>query len=412
MALKRLVVISGVSGLDLSKVLELARSLGAATAKYEDYVEDEFKAPIYHVSELLLVRYGTVVEKFNKAFEKMIKDLEASGSDSAVIAAHMAYYRRNNVVASPIVAHLAQLASKGVEVSIIDYVDDYYHILYRVAKRVASGETPGVAGFQVLDPLGVLNWRSIHHSIVQTLVLFGASLYVYASKHSRTSHERLLSMLLGLEPPSGGKYISAYISHPITIVRKKALEQGEPLDSFKDALEIEEFKEKLEESCEHLVIFSPTTIDELITKPNSDELETRIERSNRWPHTENGLHEYPYPVDLRDEFFDKYLYPVQRTTMNPGYLMQLKASIEASIERRDLGYVSQADLVIAYRPTMYLATHMGVETEIKTAIAIGKPVYSVMPPDERNIAYRLFRFEYPLYSTEELLNLLKCTKGK
>lgn len=408
MALKRFVFLTGVSGLDLGKVLELAEGLGAATAKYEDYVEEEFKAPIYHVSELLLVRYTAIRDKFDKAFEKMISYLEGSGSEAAVIAAHVAYYRRSNVVASPIVAKIAELAMRGAEVTVIDYVDDYYHILYRVAKRIEQGETPGVAGFQVLDPLGVMNWRSTHHSITETLTLFGAKLYTYASKHSRESHERLLAMLIGAEPPSGGAYTTAYISHPITLVRKKAEEQGHPLDKFPDALEIERFKKNLEKQCPSLVLFSPTTIDELITRPGTDELETRIDRANRWPHEENQLHEYPYPVDLASDFFDKLLYPVNQTTRNQGYLSQLRNSIEASIERRDLSYVSQADMVIAYRPTMYLLTHMGVETEIKTAIAMGKPVYSVMPPEERNIAYKLFRFEYPLFSTEELLNILRC----
>jgi len=406
------VFIAGVSGLDLGKVLELAQELGAAVAKYEDYVEEEFKAPIYHVSELLLVRYTAIRERFDKAFDKMMSYLEGSGSETAVVAAHIAYYRRNNVVASPIIARIARLAENGAQVAVVDYMDDYYHILYRVAERIARGETPGVAGFQVLDPLGVLSWRSTHHSITQALTLFGARLYTYASKHSRESHKRLLSMLLGIEPPGGGSYKSAYISHPITLVRKRAEDQGIPLNRFQDALEIEEFKEKLEEQCPSLVIFSPTTIDELITKPGTDELETRIDRDNRWPHGDNGLHEYPYPVDLGSEFFDKYLYPVKQTTRNQGYLSQLKNSIEASIERRDLGYVAQADMVIAYRPTMYLATHMGVETEIKTAIAMGKPVYSVMPPEERNIAYKLFRFEYPLFSVEELLGILRCSPRK
>ncbi len=407
MPLKRVVFLMGISGLDLGKVLELAQGLGAATAKYEDFVEEEFKAPIYHVSELLLVRYSGVRDRFDKAFDKMMEYLEASGKEAAVVAAHAAYYRRNNVVASPVVARIAMLASRGLEVSVIDYVDDYYHVLYRVAKRIERGETPGVAGFQVLDPLGLLYWRSTHHSIAQVLTLFGARLYLYASKHSQESHRRLLAMLIGQESETG-PYRTAYISHPITLVRKKAEEQGEPLDRFPDALEIEEFKKSLEKECPSLVLFSPTTIDELITRPGTEELETRITRENRWPHEENGLHDYPYPVDLGSEFFDKYLYPVKQTTKNPGYLAQLRSSIEASIERRDLGYVSQADMIIAYRPTMYLATHMGVETEIKTAIAMGKPVYSVMPPEERSTAYKLFRFEYPLYSTQELLNILKC----
>ncbi|BES80520.1 hypothetical protein [Pyrodictium abyssi] len=402
-------MITGVSGVELAPLLRLAEELGAATAKYEEFVEEEFKAPIYHVAELLLVDYRRTAERFEKAFRRMLDSL--SGSEAAVVAAHAAYYRRSNIVASPLTGFVHRLAARGeASVAIVDYVDDYYHILYRLADRVARGETPEVAGFQVLDPAGLLYWRSTHHSIAQLAAIHGVEFYVYASKHSREGHQRLLAMLLGMEPDGGGSFHTVYVSHPITRVRARALQEGAALDRYPDALEIEEFKKTLEESCPSLVVFSPTTVDELITDPATGRLKTRIERSERWPHGENGLHEYPYPVDLRDRLFDLHLYPVEDTTGNPGYMSYLQSQIEASIERRDLGYVAQADMIVAYRPTMYGETHMGVETEIKTAVAMAKPVYSVVPREERSIAYRLFRFEYPLSSIDELLSVLRCPR--
>jgi hypothetical protein len=404
---ERLVVLSGTSGTDVSRVLSFAeKELGVATAKFEDYVEDAFRAPIYHVAELLLVSYTAAAEKFRRAYEAMVRNL--SGAREAVIGAHLAYYRRSNVVISPLVESLIRLTSRGAKVAVIDYVDDFYHILYRLAERVTRGRTPEVTGFQVLDPAGLLYWRSTHHSIVQLLSLHGVETVVYASKHSGAGHARLIAKLLGRRTEDGKRYETVYVSHPITRVREKAAKEGVPLSRHPDALDIEEFKKMLEERCPHIVVYSPTTIDELIPGEQGEPLATKITREKRWPHFDNGIHAYPYPVDLASSLFDKTIYPVDRTIGNPGYLEFLKAEIEASIERRDLGYVAQADYIVAYRPTMYGQQHMGVETEIKTAIATAKPVYSIIPPEERSISYTLFRFEYPLSSLDELVNVLHC----
>jgi len=403
---RRLLVISGTSGTNISRVLGfLSSELGVATAKFEDYVEEVFRAPIYHVAELLLVGYRSAAERFEKAFNAMMEDL--SPSDEAVIGAHLVYYRRNNIIVSPVVALLLR-SLKERSIAVIDYVDDYYHVLHRVAERAARGETPEVTGFQVLDPAGLIHWRGSHHSVAQLLQLQGAEVAIYASKHSRTGHARLAAKLLGRKTEEGRSYETVYISHPITKVREKAAKEGVPLSRHPDALDIEGFKKRLEESCSHIVVYSPTTIDELIPGPDGEPLATRIEREARWPHPENGIHEYPYPVDLSSKLFDDTIYPVKRTVGNPGYLEILRSEIEASIERRDLGYVTQADFVVAYRPSMYGTHHMGVETEIKTAIATAKPVYSVVPPEERKVPYTLFRFEYPLASVEELLRVLRC----
>ncbi len=401
-----IVVISGTSGTDISRVLDyVGRELGVATAKFEDYVEAVFRAPIYHVAELLLVGYRQASERFMKAFRDMLAEL--SGSEEAVIGAHLAYYRRSNVIISPFVNILLRLADEK-KIAVIDYVDDYYHILYRVAARVAEGKTPEVTGFQVLDPAGLIYWRSTHHSVTQLLSLHGIETVIYASKHTAAGHARLVAKLLGRKAETGRDYEAVYISHPITKVREKAAKEGVPLNEHPDALDIENFKKLLEEKCSHLIVYSPTTIDELIPGPRGEPLATVIERKNRWPHPENGIHRYPYPVDLASELFDRTIYPVEKTIRNPGYMEFFRAEIEASIERRDLGYVAQADYIVAYRPTMYGQQHMGVETEIKTAIATAKPVYSVVPPSERTIPYTLFRFEYPLAGIDELLRILHC----
>ncbi len=406
MKLKRVVVLTGTSGLDLDRAVKYIGSrLGVPTAKYEDYVEEYMRAPIYHVAELLLADYRTTAERFKKAFEHLLDDLR--DEEEALITAHIVYYRRLNTIVSPFLAFLAELSTNGLKVALVDYIDDYYHVLYRLARRAAERVTPDIASFQPLDPVGLLSWRGVNLSLIHMLSVTTMDTVVFASKHSAESHARLVAMLLGKKAENGKRYESVYVSHPITKVRARAEREGVGLSRYPDAIEIEEFKERLEKSCPNLVVYSPTTIDELIID-SEGKLITKITRDLRWPHRENNIHEYAYPIDLADEIFDRNLYPVKSTIRNEGYLYFLKTQIEASIERRDLSYVSQADYVVAYRPTLYGEQHMGVETEIKTAIAMAKPVFSVIPEEERKIPYTLFRFEYPLRSVEDLLRVLKC----
>jgi len=66
--LRRLVIVSGVSGVELNKILELAmREFRLPVAKLEDYVEEEFHAPIYEAVELLLISRQSSLGRFRKA---------------------------------------------------------------------------------------------------------------------------------------------------------------------------------------------------------------------------------------------------------------------------------------------------------------------------------------------------------
>jgi hypothetical protein len=212
--------------------------------EFEEFVEEEFRAPIYHVAELLLVGYQRASEKFLKAFNAMMDSL--SGHAEAVVGAHLVYYRRSNIIVSPVVGTLLKLLGEK-KIAVVDYVDDYYHVLFRVAERVAEGRTPEVTGFQILDPVGLLHWRSSHHSVTQLLALSGAATAVYASKHTSRGHVRLIAKLLGRKAENGRGYETVYISHPITKVRERALRENTPLSQHPDALDIERFKNILEE---------------------------------------------------------------------------------------------------------------------------------------------------------------------
>ncbi len=405
-SLRRLVVATGVSGVEVSAVLDLAeRVFGVPTVKFEEFVEEEFRAPIYYAVELLLTHYHNWLEKLKKAFQKAMNYLNDSGSEQAIMAMHLTYHRRRLIVPNPALNMLMGL--EGREIHIIHYVDDYYHTLYRIAERARKGETPGVARAQIIDPVGILYWRAADHNFATMASASGIHVWLFANKHSKEMHTRMLAMVLGLEYHGVTRFRSAYVSHPISKVKAKAREEGVDLNSFRDARDIEAFKERLERECKSIIFFSPTAIDELVVDERGL-LKTRIERRDRWPHPE-GIHgDYVYPVDLRDKLFDDYLYPVRDTVENEGYMKVVASLVESQIESRDLTYVSQADMVIAYRPTMYKTIHSGVETEIRVAAAQATPVYAVIPPEDGGPEYTLFRFEYPLHSVDELVKMLNC----
>jgi hypothetical protein len=400
---RRLVIVSGVSGVELGRILDLARrEFRVPVAKLEDYIEDEFHAPIYEAVELLLTSRQASLGRFRRALDSM---LESFRDNKAVVGVHLTYHRRNHIIPNPL---LWGLVASAYEAYVILYIEDYYHALARIAERVLKGRTPGAFSNQPLDPLGYLYWRASDYATAFLLEGLGnVRVMVYGVKHSLEGHRRLLAYALD-EPLGGlGRFKNIYVSHPITKVRARALESNGDLWSFEDCIDIERFKAELESRCGNVIVHSPTTVDELIAG-RGDVLKSVIERRDRWPHPEVTLHEYTYPVDLTDPKFNE-LYNVSKTTASPGYMEALKAAIETQVESRDLAYVNQVDFVVAYRPTLYGTTHTGVEVEVEVAQALSKPVYSIIPEGDRVEAHPLRRYGITLKSEDSLYTLLKCS---
>jgi len=403
---KRVVVLTGVTGVDVGSIADYAkRQFNVETMKFEDFVEEEFKAPIYHAIELLLINKRNAIEKFTKAFNKMVEAIKASNNEIIVVTYHLTYHRRRHIVPNPILSLLGKLP--GLQ-TIIYYVEDYYHALTRLAQRAEKGYTPGVARNQALDPVAILYWRAADQSMLTLLEVEGVNVYIMANKHSREQHTRLLADALGIEYGGVKRFRKVYISHPITKVRVRAMEENIPLPDHPDAREIEEFKEIISRRCRDLILFSPTTIDELIVDAKG-EMKIVIDYTDRWPYPKDTIHkDYIYPVNLADDLFDRLLYPTSETVLNKGYMNVVRNLIQTQIESRDMAYVTQSDFLIAYRPTMYGELHMGVDMEVRTAVAQAKPVYAVIPHEEEPKHYSLFNFWYPLSDIDELFRALRC----
>ncbi|MDM7274516.1 MAG: hypothetical protein P3X22_000085 [Thermoprotei archaeon] len=400
---RRIVVLSGVTGVEVGSLLEVAaREFKVPVLKFEEFLEEAFHAPIYEAVEMLLVSRSTALARFKAALDRMLRDLEAT---KAVVGVHLTYYRRRHIIPNPAIWDLVSAAG---EVQAILYVEDYYHALHRLAERVRRGRTPGAFTGQPLDPLGYLYWRASDFNMASLLEYRGnVRVVVYGLKHTLEGHKRLLAHALG-EPYGGvARFRSAYVSHPITKVRARALEAGEGLWGFQDSVDIEMFKERLEARCRNIIVYSPTTIDELITGAE-EELKTVIEKGDRWPHPSDTPHSYEYPINLASQAFNEILYPVDKTVLNKGYMEALKSAIETQIESRDLAYVNQADIIVAYKPTMYGEQHVGVETEIDMAHALSKTVYSIIPEEKGLPAHPMKRYGLKLGDEDALYSTLKC----
>jgi len=397
------VILAGVTGINIEGLTkEVSREFGVDTVKLEDHVEYEMGSMIFAIVEQLVRKNSIVRDRM----ARLARDLVESTGDPLIVAVHMTYYRRRHIVPNPATS---SLLSSPESTTIINYVEDYYHALERMAERAAQGRTPDVARAQPLDPLGYLYWRGADQSMLDLYKILGAEAYIFGMKHSREMHMRMIAHALKMEYRGVKRFRKAYVSHPITKVRKKSREEGLPIRDYKDAVEIERFKRILEKECTDLIIFSPTTIDEAIYD-DGFRLKTLIRREDRWPHPDDTLHDYNYPIDLSSRKFSDYLYPVEETIKNQGYLALLQEIIESQIESRDYAYVSQSDFIIAYRPTMYGEEHRGVEAEIHTAAGQGKTVYAIVPEHEWRDDQRLFRgLHYPLTDLDKLLKALKCT---
>ncbi len=68
----------------------------------------------------------------------------------------------------------------------------------------------------------------------------------------------------------------------------------------------EAFKRRLRSRCRNLVLFEPTSIDEVLVSETVEPDEYVVTRENRWPHPREHDYEDMYPVDIFDgEAFGK-----------------------------------------------------------------------------------------------------------
>ncbi len=405
---EKVVILSGTSGVGIGDMLNRAMNLygdEAAYAKYEDYVRFTGKFGIYTAASNLLWAPRSALDVFRRAFDAMVADLREKargGARVAFIETHLSYISVHTLIPNPIIGSLIAL---GKETTILYYVDDFYHALYRIAKRIEQTPYLYIAENFVIDPLSYLMWRGLDHSLLIMLRAQYPNLetLMIGMKHPDETHNRVLQYA-GLPTHKGRmRFLLAYISHPISGVRSDyyVLSNRGELSSIADhpfVKNFEAFKRKLRNRCKNLILFEPTTIDEILV-PEGEEIEEYVVTlSNRWPHGRMNEYEEMYPVDIFDRelfgtLYGAVLAPLHKAEVKTKsildyggdvrkfYLNKLLGIIKDHIEVRDYEYVGQSSAIIVYEPiyksivTGSLSPSRGVRKELNRAESQSKAIY-------------------------------------
>ncbi|MCE4624631.1 MAG: hypothetical protein F7C35_02035 [Desulfurococcales archaeon] len=404
----KIVVVSGTSGVGLSYVMDKARTLygdQAAYASYEEYVKEIGKAGIYTAASNLLWTPSSALDVFSRAYNAMVDDLldqKRAGAEIAFIETHLSYISVHSLIPNPI---LHRILSLGREATILYYVDDFYHSLLRMALRIREAPNLHIAEGFIIDPLSYLYWRGLDHSL---LIMLRAQIpnietLLVGAKHPEETHSRILQYAGLPTHKARRRFLLAYMSHPISGVRSDFFElykRGElkSLSEHPFVKRFETFKRKLRRRCSNLILFEPTTVDEIVTPENETTTSYRVTKDNRWPHGREHEYEDLYPVDIFDNERFGPLYGASFATasmlrakttsildygdeVRAYYISRLLAIVKDQIEVRDYEYVAQSSAVFAYEPiyksivTGEANPSRGVRKEINRAESQAKAIY-------------------------------------
>jgi len=198
-------------------------------------------------------------EYWSRAF----KSASSKAEESGCLTFHATYYhQKKRELFSPVDFNVIRSLTGKVRMVVV-FVDDIYDVYRRLMGPDQMYED--ILDREKTDPLGaifssvfnvisLLNWREMEISFSRTIAnLLGAKMFVVSTKHPDFMFRKLVERRLD-------DLRIYYLSHPITAIREEA---DEFLGSFIGKLEI--LIEAVLEAPD-LVLFFPTTIDELIIK--------------------------------------------------------------------------------------------------------------------------------------------------
>jgi adenylate kinase len=359
------VLVAGHSGLDKHKWINaLSSYTGNRVGKVLSLDFDSM------LSESMPYFLDSYLEKQrNKWYEtvnQILGRIDKEQPDHVVISMHLTYFRHNTYWSLVDANALKEFKFD----MILTLIDDAYSVWNRITSR-ESKERHGVY-IRLRD---VFVWRTVEIMMADMLAtVLGVRNYVMAIKHPVETFYKIIFT----------KLPKAYLSHPISHVRSNSKAVGE----------INEFAKMLRNV---VVLFEPTTIDELIIERNW--LNGRgaiINKEDRWP-TDND--DCDYPIRLKEDEV------AEVSSRNP---VTRRSLIQDQVMRRDFRYIEQSDMVVAYRPRYGGTLSRGVFSEVTIAVNMGKPVYVYWPPEDGDIAENPFEYVHEYFSSvDELLGFLK-----
>ena len=433
--LRKLVVLAGASGAEVDSALGLARELAdsgvvegrVGFVKFEDLITGRMLAHITSVLRYFIESRPSALAHFNEAYEALRGMVDSGGYETLYLSTHLSYMVEGHLIPNPALARILSLAE---EATVIYYVEDYYDALDRIRRR-SRGLGDLLASFNI-DPLSYLEWRGLDFNLLGLLSSMHGNIetIVFGVKHPRETHERLLAYAALPRREARARFHPAYFSHPITYYRRSyayhRLSSGDAsIGGFRGVARLERVKEELRRSIPSLILFEPTTIDEIVEDPALEAARASgcaescpeslkaepsptplVTSSNRWPLPRALLHsDYRYleggPLNvvgpefallygvdtlegLREAFCPRPCRPSACNCPSMEF-SRLTRLIDLQVRVRDYEYVAQSSLLIASTivyvtrsPSGWralLVRSHGMEAEVRRAQALGKPVY-------------------------------------
>ncbi len=411
----RILLLAGATGTRLDSFADVAYNtvwcgcgLRVYREKFESVLEREFGGErIEKIAHKAIVgSRDLVVGKFAKVLDRIVADARKHDSDVLILSAHLSYITDNTIVINPIVHRLNSIAG---DMSIVYIVEDYYDSLRRIAERINARDAILEKPLS-LDPIFYLSWRGFEHNLLSSMKHAGNGIKItlFGAKHPEETFRRLVRALA-----CGGHYTSIYYSHPIRTPRSLRNLAGDRISLARIPVieEIEKVKQILRKNG--VILYEPTTIDEMIREDYCRILEYIEENyrgwiakilgeagvgkiceakngyriqvlspvitgENRWPVPVDTVNrDYPYTINdvidiidiayrtggggfsmhLLREIVEDALHGERKWASEPYMLSRLEALIQGQIEQRDYTYVEQADVIVAVSPFYYTIQH-------------------------------------------------------
>ncbi|MGI0070103.1 MAG: hypothetical protein ACREAN_07600, partial [Nitrosopumilaceae archaeon] len=236
----------------------------------------------------------------------------------------------------------------------VTFIDDSYAVWKRIVDKTETHKDFLRSYLRLRD---ILSWRTVEMLVTDLIAKnLQKKNYVLAVKHPVST---LFRMVFEPQTPF------LYASYPISSTRNNA----------KLIKQINDFRNYLHSKY---VVFDPLTIDEKILqiilpkkkKSRSQNGITKLGSDLRW--------KFPEGFSMVGE--DRLKYPIGLRTRE---LEEVRTDINESVKYRDFRLVSDADMLVAYRPYLGKEAHKGVKSELDFANFSGKPSWMYHPNEDQ-----------------------------
>lgn len=379
---KNIFLFTGQSGIKTDEaVKKLARHceyMGkkVEVIKFEPFFKEEYvKANPYDDAELVNVKGGylrllrrpkpLLKEIWRAAFIRFSSKIDETPKENVFIIMHAVFYHQltREFFSCLDLTSISKVPIKKV-ITLIDDIYDIYlklrepHEMYNDYLCYMKQRPPAfkLAVDSVLNLLNILDWRSIEIAVSEFIAdSINRPHYLLAVKHSVEVGDDLLF----------SEKTPYYVSHPITAVRellnRKEIDEATVIQN-----EISTLIHELQRN-ENILLFSPTTIDELrIQKNASGEYIPKL--GERWHYdAPEGLLFVPPKKGSENPLDPARHFDEERPELKviSSLLSVLVEKISKQISSRDYKLVEQCQGLFVYRPYFRGRDSTGVDSEVQ-----------------------------------------------